>query len=57
MGNSLRVKKHLQDPLFHEDAQGLLWVWALPEEDDEEITDRYLTVVDVGGRTAADWSI
>lgn len=43
---------------FHEDAQGLLWVWALPEEDDEvEITDRYLTVVDVGGRTEkADWS-
>ncbi len=43
---------------FHEDAQGLLWVWKLPEEDDDvEITDRYLTVVDVGGRTEkADWS-
>ena len=28
---------------FHEDAQGLLWVWALPEEDEEvEVTDRYL---------------
>lgn len=48
----------LVDLRFHEDAQGLLWVWALPEKDDEtEITDRYLTVVDVGGRTAkADWS-
>lgn len=48
----------LVDLRFHDDAQGLLWVWALPEVDDEiEITDRYLTVVDVGGRTAkADWS-
>ena len=48
----------LVDLRFKEDAQGILWVWALPEDDDEvEITDRYLTVVDVGGRTAkADWS-
>ncbi len=48
----------LEDLRFHEDSQGLLWVWALPEqEEDVEITDRYLTVVDVGGRTdGADWS-
>lgn len=44
---------------FHQDSQGLLWVWSLPETDDEEeITDRYLTVVDIGGRSSkADWSV
>ena len=44
---------------FNEDKQGLLWVWSLPEIDDDEIvTDRYLTVVDVGGRShKADWSV
>ena len=48
----------LKELCFHEDGQGVLWVWALPEENDEyEITDRYLTVVDIGGRTEkADWS-
>ncbi len=44
---------------FSEDAQGLLWLWAKPESDpDSEVTDRYLTVVDVGGRSdKADWSV
>ena len=44
---------------FAEDKQGLLYVWALPEIDPEElVTDRYLTVVDIGGRSAkADWSV
>lgn len=44
---------------FNNDAQGLLWVWALPEIDpDEIVTDRYLTVVDIGGRSnKADWSV
>lgn len=44
---------------FVEDKQGLLWVWALPErDDDEEVTERYLTVVDIGGRSnKADWSV
>ena len=43
---------------FKEDRQGLLWVWSLPEVDEEEeVTDRYLVVVDIGGRSAkADWS-
>ena len=37
----------------------MLWVWAKPEIDDEvDVIDRYLTVVDVGGRSAkADWSV
>ena len=44
---------------FRDDSQGQLWVWADPEPDgDEIITNRYLTVVDVGGRSnKADWSV
>lgn len=44
---------------FREDHQGLLSIWAKPETfDDYEVTDRYLTVVDVGGRSnKADWSV
>ncbi len=52
----------LRDLKFNEDAQGMLWVWNLPDpvnpNDQEEVTDRYLTVVDVGGRShKADWSV
>lgn len=49
----------LENLRFHDDKQGQLCIWAKPEDDDEvEITDRYLTVVDVGGRSAkADWSV
>lgn len=49
----------LENLRFNEDRQGQIWIWAMPEEDDEVvITDRYLTVVDVGGRSAnADWSV
>lgn len=49
----------LGDLKFSKDAQGLLWVWSLPEIwDDEKVTERYLTVVDVGGRSKkADWSV
>lgn len=44
---------------FKEDAKGLLWVWALPEIDpDEDVLDRYLVVVDIGGHSnKADWSV
>lgn len=44
---------------FAEDRQGLLWIWDLPDDDsDDVITDRYLTVVDVGGRSRkADYSV
>lgn len=52
----------LRDLRFKADAQGLLWVWNLPDpvspNDPEEVTNRYLTVVDVGGRShKADWSV
>lgn len=52
----------LRDLRFKADSQGMLWVWNLPDPvspgDPEEVTDRYLTVVDVGGRShKADWSV
>lgn len=52
-------KDALKNLRFHEDRQGQLWVWAKPEMDDEyDIPNRYLTIVDVGGRSAkADWSV
>lgn len=52
-------KDALKNLRFTEDRQGMLWVWNLPEIDkNEKITDRYLTVVDVGGRSSkADWSV
>lgn len=44
---------------FREDSQGQMWVWALPDIDEQEtVTDRYLVVVDIGGRSRkADWSV
>ena len=45
---------------FGEDKQGQLWIWALPDTPDQNniVLDRYLTVVDVGGRSSkADWSV
>lgn len=52
-------RRALENLRFHEDRQGRLCIWAKPEVDDEvDITNRYLTVVDVGGRSArADWSV
>lgn len=52
-------KNALKNLRFVEDRQGVLWIWEKPEiDEDEEVTDRYLTVVDVGGRSSkADWSV
>ena len=53
-------KKALHNLHFTEDKQGLLWIWEHPEKDEEGeyITNRYLVVVDVGGRShMADWSV
>lgn len=52
-------KKALQNLRFNEDAQGQLWIWSKPDiSPDERIVNRYLTVVDVGGRSSkADWSV
>lgn len=52
-------KDALKNLRFKEDNQGQLWIWAHPEIDDtEKVTDRYLCVVDVGGRSSkADYSV
>ncbi len=52
-------KSALSNVRFAPDQQGQLWVWELPEIDEcEKITNRYLTVVDIGGRSAkADYSV
>ena len=52
-------KDALKNLRFAEDTQGLLWIWDLPEIDDKEIvTNRYLTIVDIGGRSKkTDWSV
>ena len=47
---------------FNEDEQGRLWIWEKPEipdpDDNEIVSDRYLAVVDIGGRSSkADWSV
>lgn len=58
-GESIEGKDALKKLRFTEDKQGLLWIWSMPEIDPEiDVTDRYLTVVDVGGRShKADWSV
>ena len=52
-------KAALQNLRFSEDRQGLLWVWNLPDIwQGERCLDRYLVVVDIGGRSGkADWSV
>ena len=50
----------LRDLKFIEDDLGHLSVWSKPEPDDEDevVKNRYLVVVDIGGRgTKADWSV
>ncbi|MCH5226064.1 MAG: terminase [Muribaculaceae bacterium] len=49
----------LENLRFVTDSQGLLKVWRLPEEESEtRVNNRYLTVVDIGGRSSkADWSV
>ena len=49
----------LKNVRFAEDHQGKLHVWAKPDIDDKEkISDRYLVVVDIGGRSRkADYSV
>lgn len=44
---------------FRDDPQGCLKIWAKPEIDpDERVTNRYLVVVDIGGRSSsADYSV
>ncbi len=58
-GDGYKGSKCLQHVRFTDDKQGQLWIWQHPEHfDDCKVTDRYLAVVDIGGRGAkADWSV
>ncbi|MDY5632545.1 MAG: terminase [Bacteroidaceae bacterium] len=52
-------KEALRNLRFTQDRQGTLHIWDMPETDENEtVTNRYLTVVDVGGRSnKADFSV
>lgn len=58
-GDAPKGAKALQNVRFAEDRQGQLWIWEKPEYiEDVKVTNRYLVVVDIGGRgNKADWSV
>lgn len=59
-GESPSDKESLRNVRFNEDENGGLSVWKFPEREEPgvRITDRYLVVVDIGGRSAkSDWSV
>lgn len=58
--DGIEGKAALSNVRFAEDRQGELWVWQHPEilGEGERCTERYLAVVDVGGRAhTSDWSV
>lgn len=58
-GDASEGKLALKNVRFRPDGQANFWIWAMPEIDEEvKVTDRYLVVVDIGGRSdKADWSV
>lgn len=58
-GEDRKGKDALKDIRFIANQQGQLWIWSHPEIDPEEkVKDRYLVIVDIGGRSRkADWSV
>lgn len=58
-GEKVSGPESLNQLRFNEDSYGALKVWKFPEKiPGERVTDRYLTVVDIGGRSQkADWSV
>jgi len=59
VGEAIDGEDSLQGLHFVEDTQGNIDIWTMPEIDkDERVEDRYLCVVDVGGRGGkADYSV
>ena len=56
-GDATEGKKALSGTRFVQDNQGLFKVWELPDKE-INVSNRYLVVVDVGGRSdAADFSV
>lgn len=58
-GDSVIGEKSLLNVRFQKDERGDLSIWSLPERwDGEEVRNRYLVVVDIGGLSQnADWSV
>ena len=58
-GSAIKGKAAIEGLLFDTDDNGLLWIWDFPERfSDGTVSDRYLVVVDIGGRShKADWSV
>lgn len=55
-GDAAEGHDALKNPRFIEDKQGILHVWALPDKS-LNVKDRYITIVDIGGRSdKADYS-
>lgn len=59
VGKAQKGTEALQELAFQHDKHGNLHIWTMPDIDPQEmVTERYLTVVDIGGRsTKADWSV
>lgn len=58
-GDAQEGEEALKNLRFAQGSQGLLSVWNLPViSNTEKVTERYLVVVDIGGRSKkADWSV
>ena len=58
-GDANEGRQCMKNIRFREDGQANFWIWAMPEIDPEvKVTNRYLVVVDIGGRSnKADWSV
>lgn len=59
VGKAQKGTEALQELAFQHDKHGNLHLWAMPDIDPQEmVTERYLIVVDIGGRsTKADWTV
>lgn len=56
-GKAVHGKEALTDLKFVADSGGMMSVWAMPSEE-KNVRDRYITVVDIGGRSVkADYSV
>lgn len=58
-GDAAEGKSALANLRFNADAQGHLAIWDMPDDmNNATVSDRYLTVVDIGGRSGkADYSV
>ncbi|MDD5855261.1 MAG: terminase [Prevotella sp.] len=59
IGNSASGKEALENITFHDIENGDFWIWDMPEVfSGEKVMNRYLVVVDIGGRSHdSDYSV